>query len=113
MKKLLLLFGLVLIPLGFGSSALAREGRDSSGQFGYALQCVTGGGVSEPLFLNQSTGNRAITVQDGAGNTRFVLQGANNSGRYNWSGGWRVIYDDGGGFQVLDAGTETPADICG
>ena len=113
MRKAVALLGLVLIPMGFGGSALAREGRDSSGQFGYALECVTGGGVSEPLFINQSLNSGAITVQDGAGNTQFVLQGFDNSGRYDWDGGWQVIYDDGGGFQILDAGTETPAEVCG
>ena len=113
MRKAVALLGLVLIPMGFGGSALAREGRDSSGQFGYALECVTGGGVSEPLFINQSLNSGAITVQDGAGNTQFDLQGFDNSGRYDWDGGWQVIYDDGGGFQILDAGTETPAEVCG
>jgi hypothetical protein len=84
MKRLLLLLGLVLVPLGFGTSALAVDGSDSSGTHSYSLECV---------------GEDLVVTNTGEGRIRFHWQLAN--------GQPAVILDAGASYNLGTPGVDT------
>ena len=121
MRRILALLGAVLVLLGMAEPAMARSGSDSSGQYSYTLDCVGGGGMGifEPMFQNTSGGGRAILVQSYDGGTthlNLANTGPDNfAGRYDWDGGWRVVFQDpgSGDLVTVDADADMrPSDVC-
>ena len=68
MRKLLVLLGLVLGGIGWGGTALAQSGSDSSGTHSYSLECVG----EDLVFTNTGMGRLMIL---------FSLRGANRRTR--------------------------------
>ena len=111
MRKALALLGLVLVPLGFGATALAQSGSDSSGRHSYNLECSG----EDLIFSNTGEGRLQILVSLAGGQPLYTV-GAGQSVNFGTPGEdtgppgtyFEVYFEDpagSGNFVGLDSGS--------